>query len=237
MCGRYTLRTRLEQWLESFFVDSFVEWSPRYNIAPSQSIVAVRNGAGGKREAVLLRWGLVPSWADDVHIGNRLINARAETLGEKPAFKSALKSRRCLIPADGFYEWKQSGKTRQPYLVEMADQRVFAFAGLWDSWNRGQPAIESCTIITTEPNALVASIHDRMPAILEGDAAAAWLDPKTDAATLASLLVACPEQEMSAYPVDAVVNSPSHDSPDCVQPTVPQNRFLPSPVRRERGRG
>jgi len=223
MCGRYTLRTPLEQWLESFSVDSFLEWTPRFNIAPSQSIVVIRNSINGKREAVLLRWGLIPSWADDIHIGNRLINARAETLADKPSFKHALKLRRCLVLADGFYEWKQTGKAKQPYFVEMADQRLFAFAGLWDSWNRVQPPTESCTIITTKPNALLADIHDRMPAILEGGDAAKWLDPSTEpAAALTSLLVPYPDREMVAYPVGNQVNSPGHDAADCIRALAPR---------------
>jgi putative SOS response-associated peptidase YedK len=223
MCGRYTLRTRLEKWLESYSVESAIEWTPRFNIAPSQPIVAIRNSAEGKREAVLLRWGLIPSWATDIRIGNRLINARAETLADKPSFKKALKSRRCLVLADGFYEWKESGKTRQPHFVAMADQHLFTFAGLWERWTLLQPAIESCTIITTQPNALLADIHDRMPAILDSEAAAVWLDPQVeDTATLTSLLAPYPDQAMVAFPVSNLVNSPNHDTADCIQALVPR---------------
>jgi putative SOS response-associated peptidase YedK len=220
MCGRFTLRTRLNELLQFYSVESQLQWEPRFNIAPSQSVAAIRNDPNGdKRELATLRWGLIPSWADDIHIGNQLINARAETIATKPSFKQALKSRRCLVPADGFYEWKKSGKNKQPYFIRMADERPFVFAGLWECWSKSQPAIESCTIITTTPNALVADIHDRMPVILTEAAAVRWLDRNTeDPNSLTSLLVPYPAGEMSAYPVSTLVNSPQHDSADCVQP-------------------
>jgi putative SOS response-associated peptidase YedK len=221
MCGRFTLRTRPSEWLASFDVEPQLEWEPRFNIAPSQSILAIRNDPlGDRRELATLRWGLIPSWADDPSIGNRLINARAETLATKPSFRSALKSRRCLVLTDGFYEWMKSGKTRQPYFIQMTDERPFAFAGLWDRWTKASPTIESCTIITTTPNALVADIHDRMPVVLAEDAAKTWLDRDVkNAELLTSLLVPYPADEMTAYPVGNLVNSPQYDSADCIQPT------------------
>ena len=220
MCGRFTLRTRLNRLLEVYAVESQFDWEPRFNIAPSQPIPVIRNDAGGdKRELAALRWGLIPSWATDVHIGNRLINARAETLAVKPSFRQALKSRRCLVLADGFYEWKHSGKSKQPYFIRMKDEQPFVFAGLWERWTKEEPAIESCTIITTTPNALMADLHDRMPAILPESAAMEWLNRKEeDTDLLTSLLVAYPAEEMVAYPVSTFVNSPQHDSADCIEP-------------------
>ena len=220
MCGRYTLRTRLNELLQIFAAEGKPAWKPRFNIAPSQSVLAVRgNRPGQQRELLALRWGLIPSWADDVRIGNRLINARAETLAEKPSFRQAFTHRRCLVIADGFYEWKKQGKARQPYFIQMADECPFAFAGLWDCWSKADPAIESCTIITTSPNAILAELHDRMPVILTEDAIALWLDPKVqDVELLKSLLVPYSAEKMIAYPVDARVNSPDYDAPDCIQP-------------------
>jgi putative SOS response-associated peptidase YedK len=220
MCGRFTLRTRLNELLQFYSVESQLQWEPRFNIAPSQSIAVIRNDPDGdKRELAALRWGLIPFWADDIQIGNQLINARAETIVTKPSFKQALKSRRCLVLADGFYEWKKSGKAKQPYFIQMADERPFVFAGLWERWTKSQPAIESCSIITTTPNALVADIHDRMPAILTETAATLWLDQNVkDTGPLTPLLVPYPANEMVTYPVSPFVNSPQHDSADCIQP-------------------
>jgi putative SOS response-associated peptidase YedK len=220
MCGRFTLRDCPKELLDSFEAESQLEWEPRFNIAPSQSVAVIRNDPnGGRPAAAMFRWGLIPSWADDIRIGNRLINARAETIVAKPSFQQALQSRRCLVLADGFYEWKKSGKAKQPYFIHMADGRPFVFAGLWERWAKSLPAIESCTIITTTPNALVADIHDRMPVILANDAAIIWLDQNVkDAALLSSLLVPYPDAELVAYPVGPLVNSPQHDSADCIQP-------------------
>jgi putative SOS response-associated peptidase YedK len=220
MCGRFTQRTRLNEWLRFYSLESQLHWEPRFNIAPSQPVLAIRHDPlGDHQELATLRWGLIPSWTDDISMGNRLINARAETLITKPSFQSALKSRRCLVIADGFYEWKKSGKNKQPYFIQMADERPFVFAGLWDRWAKSSPAIESCTIITTTPNALVADIHDRMPVILAEAAATLWLDRTVeDAESLTSLLVPYPDSEMVAYPVSPLVNSPQHDSADCIAP-------------------
>ena len=218
MCGRFTLRTRLNELLQFYSIESHFEWEPRFNIAPSQSIAVVRNDPNGdQREVAALRWGLIPHWADDIRIGNSLINARAETIALKPSFKQAFNSRRCLVLADGFYEWKKSGTIKQPYFIQMADERPFVFAGLWDCWTKSSPAIESCTIITTTPNALVADIHDRMPVILAEAAATLWLDRNVkDTDLLTSLLVPYPAGEMVVRPVSPLVNSPQHDSIDCI---------------------
>jgi putative SOS response-associated peptidase YedK len=220
MCGRYTLRSRLNELLQFYAIESQLRWEPRFNIAPSQSIPVIRNDPGSdKRALATLRWGLIPSWANGLRIGRHSINARAETIAHKPSFQQALESRRCLVPADGFYEWKKSGKNKQPYFIQMADQRPFVFAGLWERWTKSLPAVESCTIITTPANALLAGIHDRMPAILSEAAAMLWLDRNVeDADVLASFLVPYPADAMVAYPVSTLVNAPQHDSTDCIRP-------------------
>ncbi len=219
MCGRYTLQ-ELNAFLQIFAVETELDWEPRFNIAPSQSVAVIRNSVDtGMRELAMLRWGLVPSWADDIRIGNRLINARAETIDEKSSFKNALKSRRCVVLADGYYEWKKNGKRKQPYFIRMADERPFVFAGLWERWSKSQTTIESCTIITTTPNEVTAEIHDRMPVVLSNSSATTWLDAKAeDTFDLKSLLVPYTESEMVAIPVGSAVNSPLHDSPDCILP-------------------
>ncbi len=196
---------------------------PRYNIAPSQTVPAVRLKPGGnktRREVVLLRWGLIPSWAKDAAIGNRMINARAESLAEKPVFRAALRRRRCLIAADGFYEWQATGRSKQPYFIRFRDDRPFAFAGLWDSWEGADhKAIDSCTIITTAANELIRPIHDRMPVILAPEAYEVWLDMAVENMdTITSLLVPFYSKEMEAYPVSTLVNKATHDEPGCIEP-------------------
>ena len=192
---------------------------PRYNIAPTQPVLAVRTLSTHRgRQGALLRWGLIPSWAKDAGIGARMINARSETLSSKPSFRSALRGRRCLIPADGFYEWQTRGKSKQPYYIKRQDGWVFAFAGLWELWENpeGTP-VESCTIITTEPNEVVKPLHDRMPVILSPADYDLWLDPAvTEPERVQPLLRACPAAELAAHPVSTHVNSPGHDSPACV---------------------
>ncbi len=220
MCGRFTLTATPERLRERFALDAMPEaMSPRYNIAPSQDVLAIANRA--PRAVHPLRWGLVPSWAKDAAIGHRMINARAETLAERPAFRSALARRRCLVPADGFYEWRRQGKTKkQPFHVRARDGAPLAFAGLWELW-RGPDgiALGSCAIITTAANALLAPIHDRMPAILPPAAFSAWLDPsERPADALTPLLVACPDEWLEAFPVSTHVNSPAHEDPACLTP-------------------
>ncbi len=232
MCGRFTLHHTLEELEERFAAEadipSVAEAAPRYNIAPTQDILVVtQNGA---RHLQGYHWGLIPSWAKDPAIGNKMINARAETLAEKPSFRTALSRRRCLIPADGFYEWQDattdanraSGKKapRTPMHIRLQDGDLFAFAGLWDEWHApdGSP-LRSCTIITTAPNAVTAPIHDRMPVILRPEDEALWLDRSvTDAPALLPLLVPYPADAMEAYAVSRQVNAPTVDDPACITP-------------------
>ena len=221
MCGRYTLRTPVEKLAEEFGFDaSSVEVPPNYNVAPTQEVAAVL-AEGGERRLELLRWGLIPSWADDPGIGSRMINARAETAPEKPSFRRAFRERRCLIPADGFYEWKRTDGAKQPYYIRMRKGRPFAFAGLWETWNDdGGPELRSCAILTTAPNALAGEIHDRMPVILPASSYDAWLDPGAEKEELVALLAPYPEAEMEAYPVSRFVNSPSNNDERCIEPTA-----------------
>lgn len=225
MCGRFTLRTPAAQVASYFNTSAPQEWqlAMRFNIAPTQQIAAVRLTEEKSRALVPLRWGLVPSWAKDLKIGNSLINARAETVAEKPAFRAAFKRRRCLVAADGYYEWKKlDSKTKQPYYIRRYDEQPFAFAGLWERWERGDEPIESCTIITTDANVLTREIHDRMPVILPPDKYDIWLDPEFQAYDfLQSLLVPFDGKELTMYPVSRIVNSPKNDSPDCIAPLPP----------------
>ncbi|MCX7427518.1 MAG: SOS response-associated peptidase [Planctomycetia bacterium] len=220
MCGRFTLRAPASVVAEQFSVFAMPPFTPRFNIAPTQPASVVRMAP--ERELVALRWGLIPGWAKDPAIGPRLINARAETAAEKPAFRAAFRRRRCLVVADGFYEWQRRGKAKQPYFIHLRDDRPFAFAGLWESWERPERGLlETCTILTTEPNALVAPLHDRMPVILPPDAYDTWLDPTNeDVGQLATLLRAYPAEEMAAYPVGSYVNSPTHDGAECIEPVA-----------------
>ncbi len=201
-----------------------VDWDARYNIAPTQAVPVVRQDPKEPvRRASLMRWGLVPYWAKDVNIGSRMINARAETAADKPAFREALDRRRCLIPADGFYEWKRNGKSKQPYCFELADREPFAFAGLWDCWLAPDGAsLETCTILTTTPNQLLADIHDRMPTILPRDRYDLWLDPGLqDLAAAAEILKPFNAALMRCYPVSERVNNVANDGPDCSEPITP----------------
>ena len=220
MCGRFTLRTSAAKLAEVFHFANQLALPLRYNVAPTQPIAIVRSKADEpEREASLVRWGLVPAWAEDLKIGNRMINARAETLAEKPAFRKLLATRRCAVLADGFYEWKATAGGKQPYLIQLASGEPFAFAGLWDRWTRGTGPVESATIVTTSPNELMSSIHDRMPAILTGAALDRWLDPRAgDARILGSLLGPFEAEPLQAFAVSKVVNSPANDSAECVVP-------------------
>lgn len=221
MCGRFTLFEPDKVLAREFDVSNFPPRSPRYNIAPSQPIAAIRAApAGSRRELALLRWGLIPSWSKDPAIGNRLINARAETAHEKPSFRNAFRRHRCLIPTSGFYEWLRWERGKQPYFVRMRDGHPFAFAGLWDRWESpDEGVIETCTILTTTSNAVLAPIHDRMPVILPPREYDRWLDPSLkDLESLAPLLVPFPPEEMLAYPVNPRVNAPSADDKGCIAP-------------------
>jgi len=218
MCGRFSLGVNLDDLVEAFPDFTFPpEIEPRYNIAPAQDVLVVPNNTAGR--ASFFRWGLIPSWAKDPGIGNRLINARAETLAEKPSFRAAYLRRRCLVLADGFYEWQTipGSKARQPVYVQLATKKPFAFAGLWELWRPDDTPVLSCAIITTEPNALLAPIHDRMPVILPPDAYALWLDPaEQKPAALDHLLAPFPADLLTAHPVSRLVNSPANDTPACI---------------------
>jgi putative SOS response-associated peptidase YedK len=221
MCGRFTLFEPDKVLAKEFGVSGIPSLSPRYNIAPSQPVAAVRaTPTASGREIAFLRWGLIPSWSKDPAIGNRLINARAETASEKPSFRNAFKRHRCLIPANGFYEWQRLERGKQPYFIRMRDERLFAFAGLWDRWESpGKGVIETCTILTTAANAVLAPIHDRMPVILPQADYDRWLDPallNTD--SLAPLLVPFPPEDMLAFPVSPRVNAPTVDDERCIAP-------------------
>lgn len=193
-----------------------IQYSPRYNIAPGQTVPVIGEDLSGRWLAVM-RWGLVPHWAKEASIGHKLINARAETLTDKPSFRDSFHHRRCLIPADGFYEWKKEGKTSTPYRIVLPGQELFAFAGLWDRWDANEGSIFSFTIITTTASPAMQEIHSRMPVILRGEPEyAAWLDGSTDTGTLKKMLRPC-EERLHIYPVSRLVNSPRNDLPELVR--------------------
>ncbi len=219
MCGRFTLRTSAQEVAKTFGLIEVPDLRPRFNVAPTQQVLTITL-RDGKRHGSFRKWGLVPSWADDPKIGYRMINARAETVAAKPAFRSAFKRSRCLVVADGFYEWKKGpdAKTKQPFYIRLKKDRPFAFAGLTEHWSRNGETIESCTLITTDPNELMAEIHDRMPAILPKDEYDLWLDPEFGGKEkLLSLLRPYPADEMTAYPISTLVNSPKNDVPACIE--------------------
>jgi putative SOS response-associated peptidase YedK len=217
MCGRFTLRTPASVLVSQFALDLGLQLPLRYNIAPTQQVAVIRS-ADGARQLAMMKWGLIPSWADDPKIGYSLINARSETVAEKPSFRSAMKSRRCLIPADGFFEWQKEGKKKLPIYFRRPDDQPFAFAGLWERWSKAAEPVESCTILTTSANALVRPFHDRMPVILSPNDYNAWLDPQTtDAEKLRYLFEPCHVEELTAYPVNPVVNSARHEGADCIE--------------------
>ena len=221
MCGRFTLTADPDQ-LRAYFPGLAIpeELPPRYNIAPSQPVAVIPND--GKGQLNFFVWGLIPSWAKDPKIGNRMINARAETLAEKPSFRAAFRRRRCLIPADGFYEWRQEPgqKRKTPMFIRLESGQPFALAGLWESWHAPDGSnILSCTIITTQPNDLVEKIHNRMPVILPPESYSLWLEPgEADPERLQALLKPYPASEMMAYPVSTLVNNPSNDLAACIAP-------------------
>ena len=219
MCGRYMLTTPVDALRQLFLFTERPNLGPRYNIAPTQDVPIVRlTRAGDARELIMVRWGLVPYWAEDVAIGNRLINARRETIERTPAFREAYRRRRCLVPADGFFEWRKDGKVRQPLLVRRRDREPFAFAGLWERWKQPDGnVLRSCTIITCPPNALVAPVHNRMPVILAPEDFSRWLDPETGGL---ELLKPCPSEWLEAYEVSPRVNSPANDDPECIAPVA-----------------
>ena len=220
MCGRYRLSKRAEVLATYHAEYESVDWDARYNIAPTQSVPVIRQDAREPvRRATLMRRGLIPSWAKDATIGARMIDARAETATEKPAFKEAIECRRCLIPADGFYEWKRSGKSKQPYCFELAEREPFAFAGLWNRWRAFDGILlETCTILTTTANQLLADIHDRMPVILSAASYDLWLDPGfRDVAATTGMLRPFDAKLMRRYPVSERVNCVANDDPECLE--------------------
>ena len=210
MCGRFTL-TKPEAIAEHFKVKVDRLPPPRYNIAPSQPLGVIRNSKGNQRQFRLMLWGLIPPWAKDKE-NKRLINARAETVHEKPSFRAAFKRRRCLIPATGFYEWRTDKTGKQPFYFHLDHHHLFAFAGLWETWED----IETCTILTTNANTTLKPIHHRMPVILSPQYYATWLSPFSAPADLRSLLTAYPDDRMQAFPVSKAVNNPTNESPDCI---------------------
>ena len=218
MCGRYTLKSNGNAVASLFGLAEEFEIEPRYNIAPTQNVQVVLEDDGRRLEA--MHWGLIPSWSKDPSIGARMINARAETVSEKPSFRSAFKKRRCLIPADGFYEWQKQPDGKQPFHLRMTNGRPFAFAGLWETWNmEGGEEMLSTTIITTEPNEVAAEVHNRMPVILPPELYDAWLDPENgDRDELLSMLAPYPAEEMEAYAVSRSVNHPANDYSEVLQP-------------------
>lgn len=220
MCGRYFIALKYDD-LETAFpeFERPVTWEPRYNVAPTQPVPVVAND--GENRIDFFRWGLVPSWAKDAGIGARMINARAETLAEKPSFRAAYRRRRCLILADGFYEWRTEPgqRVKTPMAIRLKSGTPFAFAGLWELWRPDDTPLLTCTIITTEPNALLEPIHNRMPVVLPRDAYEAWLAPgERDPRDLQHLLTPYPAEEMVAYPVSLMVNNPANDDPGCILP-------------------
>ncbi len=215
MCGRFLLLTSGRDVAEAFDLAGPPELFPRYNVAPTQPVLAVRAGATG-REAALLRWGLVPPWAKDAK--QAPINARSETAADKPTFRHAMRKRRCLVPADGFYEWAVVGGRKQPYCFRPPGERPWAFAGLWERWEGPGGPVESCAILTTGANDLVQPVHDRMPVILPERHWPAWLDTGLqDAAELVPLLRPYPADAMRAYPVGLTVSNPRNDGPACLE--------------------
>ncbi len=217
MCGRFSLKSTMQAIEAEFSIDrSDIVIEPRYNIAPTQNVAVIFNN--GQNYQTFFKWGLIPSWTKDPTIGNRMINARAETISEKPSFKTALKKRRCLILADGFYEWKRIKDAKIPTYIFLNNQKPFAFAGLWDNWKSPEgKIIYTCAIITTIPNELIASIHNRMPVILQKQFIDLWLDPSYQNETeLSNILKPYPHEEMAAYEVSKLVNSPQNDTPACI---------------------
>jgi putative SOS response-associated peptidase YedK len=227
MCGRYSITTPIEAIQRIFDVPERLNLPPRYNVAPTQEVPVVRLGPDGLRHLGQVRWGLVPFWAEDASIGARLINARAESAATKPAFRAAFHKRRCLVVADGFYEWRkpaEKGGRKQPFRIARTDGAPFAFAGLWERWRpkeeagEGGEALETCTILTTDANETLRPIHDRMPVILDSADYDTWLDPEAPEAALQACLGPYPDKALTAYPISTRVNKVAHDDPEVIVP-------------------
>lgn len=219
MCGRFALFASSDEVAKRLHLPESSLFESRYNIAPTQPVAAVRATAKG-HELASFRWGLIPSWAGEPAIGNKLLNARCETVADKPSFRSAFRQRRCLIPASGFYEWQKQGAGRkQPYFIRPRDGGLFAFAGLWERWHdpHGE-TIETCTILTTEANELMRPLHERMPVIIEPASDGVWLDPHSSADALRALFVPFASDRIEAIPVGAWVSNPKHEGTRCLEP-------------------
>ncbi|HAA95664.1 MAG TPA: hypothetical protein DCE26_08225 [Dehalococcoidia bacterium] len=217
MCGRFTLTSNLDELQGRFgFVSEYTDHEPRYNIAPTQQVLTVTND--GQRRGEMMRWGLVPFWAKELKVGARMINAVGETAATKPAFRAAFKKRRCLVLADGFYEWQKDGKRRIPYYIYAKDGQTLAFAGLWESWKSPEgPVIQSCSIITTQANSFIEPVHNRMPVILSDETQALWLDPLTEEPdTLNPLLLPVPPELLTCHRVSETVNGVRNQGPECI---------------------
>jgi putative SOS response-associated peptidase YedK len=227
MCGRFTLRLTPAELQEFFDLLRVPDFPPRYNIAPTQEVPVVRVDSHGERVADLLRWGLVPPWADSPAVGSKMINCRSESAATKPAFRRAFKERRCLVPASGFYEWQVAGKTRQPWYLTLTSGRPAAFAGLWEAWKGPDSSIlETCTILTTTADDFMGEVHDRMPITLDRSAWSVWLDPDVqDPRALEELLVPSRE-EWQRVPVSPLVNHVKNDSPECIRPVSAAKRLF-----------
>jgi putative SOS response-associated peptidase YedK len=227
MCGRFVREKSIPVIAAEFGVDQIsTDLEPSYNIAPTQRVAAVIND--GQKQLVAFQWGLIPSWADDPKIGNKLINAKSETITEKASFRNAFKKRRCLIVADGFFEWQKIGQAKRPVYIHLKSGKPFGFAGLYETWKspEGEP-IATCTIITTEANEIIKPIHDRMPVIIAKEARDLWIDPGVkDREALLELLKPYPSDEMETWPVSKMVNSPMNNSPDCIKPAGGQGRLI-----------
>jgi putative SOS response-associated peptidase YedK len=224
MCGRYRL-SRRKQLVEEYFDTAQWDddWSPGYNIAPTQPVPVIRqNPKEPIRELSLMRWGLIPHWAKNASGAASMINARSETAGTKPAFRDPLKFRRCLIPADGFYEWKRTATIKQPYCFEVYEGALFAFAGLWDGWKSAEGEwVKTCSILTTTPNTVTSAVHDRMPVILDSASYDLWLDPgMTNVQVISEMLNPYDAQSMRCYPVSTRINHVANDDEECTRPVV-----------------
>lgn len=220
MCGRFTLRSKLNLLLQQFAAEASpdLDYSPRWNVAPTQTTVVVRQRGPGEREAAPLRWGLIPSWSKDAKIGARCLNARGETVAAKPAFRAAFKRRRCLAPVDGWYEWRQTDDGKQPYHFHLPGDRPFALAGLWERWESPDGPLETFTIVTTDSAGVAAQIHDRMPVILAEENYLRWLDPEfADAESLLAMLRPYAGDDLAADPIGTYVNNPRHEGEECLQ--------------------
>lgn len=235
MCGRFLLTSPVDALRRLFGVTDSPNFPARYNIAPTQDSAVVRLNAEGGRELVLMRFGLVPSWAKDLAIGASLINARSDGVATKPSFRAAFRQRRCLVPADGFYEWKPGAAAKapkQPYLIRRADRAPFAFAGLWERWQNEGQTIQSFCIVTTDANKSLAPIHHRMPVILDPKDYGQWLDPKYDQPQ--ALLLPAPDNLLRAIPVSTRVNAVRNDDPECIEPLAPRDE-KPKPAAPAQG--